>query len=112
MVVGSEKVVPNSKYVVSAFTSNTKEPVEIDLKLHDKDESKDIPAQSHKIRLDPSKSQLIEFDIKNYDKPNLVLDVDATFGGKNYTNSMRIHYNPKFVSTFIQTDKALYKAGM
>lgn len=111
MVFGSEKVVPNSKYIVSAIAQNTNEPVEIDFKLHDKDESKEVPVQSKKIKLDPSKSELVEFDIHQYEKPNLVLDVNASFAGKNYSNSMHINYNYKFISTFIQTDKALYKPG-
>jgi len=111
MVLGNEKVNPNSKYVISALAQNTKEPVEIYFKLHDRDESKDIPVQSQKVKLDPSKSQLIEFDIKNLDKPNLVLDINATFGGKNYSNSKNLRYNNKFVFIFIQTDKAVYKPG-
>lgn len=109
MVAGSEQVNPNTKYVVSAIAQNTKEPVNIKLTLRDKDGL--VPVSSHDIALSASQSQQVEFDIQKWDKLNLYLDVNATFAGKNYSNTINLLHNNKFVSTFIQTDKALYKPG-
>lgn len=108
MIVGSERVNPNSKYVLSAISQNTKEPVNLELTLR-RDDNK---LNTHTATLDPSETKQFEFDIGEYGKENnLALDLKAALGSKNYSNTVRLIYNNKLVSTFIQTDKALYKPG-
>ncbi|XP_059619137.1 CD109 antigen-like isoform X4 [Phlebotomus argentipes] len=109
-VVGSRVFRANSPYHVSVSTHGTSEAVQMRVGVEGQSEGGSKFSQFKDVTLEPDTSKLVEIDIGKVEPGEYNLTAEGLSGliFKNYTS---ISANTKTFSTYIQTDKAVYKPG-
>uniref|UniRef100_A0A6B2E4V8 CD109 antigen n=1 Tax=Phlebotomus kandelakii TaxID=1109342 RepID=A0A6B2E4V8_9DIPT len=109
-VVGSRIFRANSPYHVSVSTHGTSEAVQMRVGVEGQSEGGSKFSQFKDVTLEPDTSKVVEIDIGKVEPGEYNLTAEGLSGlfFKNYT---QISANTKTFSTYIQTDKAVYKPG-
>lgn len=103
---------PHSNYNVIVQLNNTKVPARVDLIIIGGQDSNQV-THPKSIKVEPNEISTVQFQVDDWPKLNYMLNVSvvAIDNSFNFTDSETIAYNAKSYSAFIQTDKAMYKAG-
>lgn len=112
-VIGPKTLRPNSDYHVLVSLAESQQPATIDLQLIGARDSNREQTESKSVLANPGETQTVKFSIGDWPPAEYVFSVTAQAVDRswNFTQEKTLTYHAKTFSTFIQTDKAIYKPG-
>ncbi|GAB0100916.1 Alpha-macroglobulin, receptor-binding [Sergentomyia squamirostris] len=109
-IVGSQVFRANSPYHVSVSTHGTSEAVRMRIGVEGQSEGGQRFSQFKDVTLEPDTSKLVEIDVGSVAPGEYNLTAEG-LSGLIFKNASSISANTKSFSSYIQTDKAVYKPG-
>lgn len=112
-VIAPKHIKPLSDFHVLVNLANTTEPATIDLQITGGRDSDKELSEVKSIFAQPGETQTVKFLIGDWPPGEYLLTAKAETADRswNFTGEANLLYSAKRFSTFIQTDKAIYKPG-
>jgi CD109 antigen len=110
-ILAPSKLRPNADYHVSVSLHNIQSHVDVDIAiLGQESDSGKFNTISKTVTLNSDDTRILKFEIGEWASGNYRITVVGK-GDIDFRNESSINYEAKSYSVFIQTDKAIYKAG-